>query len=41
VTGQVAETLQRKWIGIEINPEYVAGSKVRFSDQFPAVADAA
>lgn len=32
VTGQVAESLGRKWIAIEINPEYVAGSKLRFTE---------
>jgi len=32
VTGSVAETLGRKWIGVEINSEYVAGSKLRFTD---------
>ncbi|WP_061256053.1 DNA-methyltransferase [Leptospira interrogans] len=49
-TGQVAEELQRKWISIEINPEYVKNSKLRFekskskknnnsdSDLFSAVA---
>jgi DNA modification methylase len=30
VTGQVAEALHRRWISIEINPEYVAGSRYRF-----------
>lgn len=29
-TGQVAEELQRKWISMEINPEYVENSKLRF-----------
>jgi site-specific DNA-methyltransferase (cytosine-N4-specific) len=32
VTGQVAETLERKWISIEINADYVAGSRLRFPD---------
>lgn len=31
VTGQVAEQLGRAWVSIEINPEYVAGSKLRFA----------
>ncbi|MCI0737723.1 MAG: site-specific DNA-methyltransferase [Gemmataceae bacterium] len=31
VTGQVAETLGRKWIAVEINADYVAGSKLRFA----------
>jgi site-specific DNA-methyltransferase (cytosine-N4-specific) len=30
VTGQVAETLERRWLSIEINGDYVAGSVVRF-----------
>src|SRR3989441_7983179 len=30
VTGQVAEVLGRKWLSIEINADYVAGSKLRF-----------
>ncbi|MBI3409789.1 MAG: site-specific DNA-methyltransferase [Planctomycetes bacterium] len=30
VTGQVAESLERHWISIEINADYVAGSKLRF-----------
>jgi DNA modification methylase len=30
VTGQVAEALKRSWISIEINADYVAGSKLRF-----------
>jgi site-specific DNA-methyltransferase (cytosine-N4-specific) len=30
VTGHVAESLERKWIGIEINGDYVAGSRLRF-----------
>jgi len=31
-TGWVAETLKRKWISIEINADYVAGSRMRFSE---------
>jgi DNA modification methylase len=30
VTGQVAEDLGRSWISIEINADYVAGSRLRF-----------
>lgn len=30
VVGQVAERLERRWIGIEINEEYVVGSAFRF-----------
>jgi DNA modification methylase len=32
VTGQVAERLHRRWISIEINADYVAGSRLRFPD---------
>jgi DNA modification methylase len=32
VTGQAAETLGRTWISIEINADYVAGSRLRFPD---------
>jgi DNA modification methylase len=32
VTGQMAETLGRRWLSVEINGEYVEGSKVRFPD---------
>src|SRR5262249_19256062 len=35
-TGQVAEILERKWASIELNADYVAGSKLRFSDQAQA-----
>ena len=31
VTGQVAEGLKRNWLSIEINADYVAGSKLRFA----------
>jgi site-specific DNA-methyltransferase (cytosine-N4-specific) len=30
VTGQVAEALERRWLSIEINGDYVTGSAVRF-----------
>jgi len=30
VTGEVAESLGRQWISIEIDPDYVAGSRFRF-----------
>ncbi|HEV3080398.1 MAG TPA: DNA methyltransferase, partial [Gemmataceae bacterium] len=30
VTGQVAEALDRCWLSIEINADYVAGSMLRF-----------
>lgn len=32
VTGQVAEQLDRRWIAVEINADYVAGSRFRFPD---------
>jgi site-specific DNA-methyltransferase (cytosine-N4-specific) len=32
VTGYVAETLQRRWLSVEINESYVAGSRLRFPD---------
>ncbi len=32
VTGQVAEGLERHWLSIELNSEYVAGSALRFPD---------
>lgn len=38
VTGQVAESLARRWTSIEINADYVAGSKLRFDDDRPAAA---
>jgi DNA modification methylase len=37
-TGAVAEGLGRKWLSIELNADYVAGSRLRFSDQLPNVA---
>jgi DNA modification methylase len=30
VTGQVAQELERRWISVEINADYVAGSRLRF-----------
>jgi site-specific DNA-methyltransferase (cytosine-N4-specific) len=38
VTGQVAEGLERRWVAVEVNADYVAGSMLRFPD---AVATAA
>ncbi|MBE9050605.1 site-specific DNA-methyltransferase [Nostocales cyanobacterium LEGE 11386] len=32
-TGFVAETLQRRWISLEINEDYVMGSRYRFSQE--------
>jgi site-specific DNA-methyltransferase (cytosine-N4-specific) len=39
VTGQVAELLERRWIGVEINADYVAGSRFRFPTAVPAIPD--
>jgi site-specific DNA-methyltransferase (cytosine-N4-specific) len=36
MTGRIAETLNRKWIAIEIEEEYVKGSKFRFEEQLLA-----
>jgi site-specific DNA-methyltransferase (cytosine-N4-specific) len=33
VTGEVAESLKRRWISIELDPNYVKGSKFRFEPQ--------
>jgi site-specific DNA-methyltransferase (cytosine-N4-specific) len=30
VTGQVAEVLERRWVAVEVNGDYVAGSMLRF-----------
>jgi site-specific DNA-methyltransferase (cytosine-N4-specific) len=37
VTGQVAQRLGRRWLSIEINADYVAGSRLRFPDDLSAV----
>lgn len=34
-TGMVAEQLDRKWISVELNEQYVAGSRLRFPDATP------
>jgi DNA modification methylase len=31
-TGEAAQILKRKWVSLEINPEYIAGSKGRFEN---------
>ena len=36
MTGQVAERLGRSWLSIELNGDYVAGSRVRFPDAVPS-----
>ena len=38
VTGQVAESLERRWLSVEINADYVAGSRLRFADAVPPTA---
>jgi len=38
VTGQVAERLERSWISIEINKDYVDGSRLRFGVSVPSSA---
>ena len=38
VTGHVAEKLGRRWLAVEITPDYLAGSRLRFTDR--AVASA-
>jgi site-specific DNA-methyltransferase (cytosine-N4-specific) len=38
VTGQVAEALDRTWISIELNADYVAGSRLRFPHAKPRAA---
>ncbi len=38
VTGQVAESLGRRWLSTEINAEYVAGSRLRFVQESAASA---
>jgi site-specific DNA-methyltransferase (cytosine-N4-specific) len=36
VTGHVAEKLGRRWLAVEINRDYVEGSRLRFTDAAPA-----
>lgn len=38
VTGQVAEALERRWISVEINADYVTGSQLRFADAVPTIS---
>jgi DNA modification methylase len=33
-TGEVCESLQRKWLSIEIDKEYIEGSKLKFKNEF-------
>jgi site-specific DNA-methyltransferase (cytosine-N4-specific) len=41
VTGQVAEGLGRRWLSVEINADYVAGSRLRFDESSCALSDSA
>jgi site-specific DNA-methyltransferase (cytosine-N4-specific) len=34
-TGRVAEKLGRRWIAMELDPDYVSGSALRFMDHLP------
>ncbi len=36
VTGHVAEELGRRWVSVEINADYVAGSRLRFQEAAPS-----
>jgi site-specific DNA-methyltransferase (cytosine-N4-specific) len=38
VTGQVAEALERSWISVEVNADYIEGSRLRFPDAVPSSA---
>lgn len=38
VTGQVAEEHQRRWLSVELNGEYVAGSQLRFAEAVPTTS---
>jgi site-specific DNA-methyltransferase (cytosine-N4-specific) len=38
VTGHVAESLERHWLSVEINADYVNGSRFRFPDALPRAA---
>lgn len=31
-TGEVAEALDRRWVAVELEPEYIAGPRGRFQD---------
>jgi DNA modification methylase len=37
-TGQVAESLGRTWVSMEINGDYVEGSRLRFDERLPRAA---
>ena len=32
MTGMIAEQLERSWLSVEINADYVAGSRHRFAE---------
>jgi DNA modification methylase len=38
VTGQVAQSLERSWLSIEINGDYIEGSRLRFPDALASSA---
>ena len=38
VTGEVAELLERRWLSVEINADYVAGSQLRFPEAVSTAA---
>jgi site-specific DNA-methyltransferase (cytosine-N4-specific) len=38
VTGQVAEQLGRRWVAVEVNSDYVAGSRLRFEEEAVSLA---
>jgi site-specific DNA-methyltransferase (cytosine-N4-specific) len=38
VTGQVAEALERSWVSVEINADYVDGARLRFPDAVASCA---
>ncbi|HWG45114.1 MAG TPA: site-specific DNA-methyltransferase [Gemmataceae bacterium] len=40
VTGHVAERLERRWLSIEINADYVAGSRLRFDSNAEVIPNA-
>jgi site-specific DNA-methyltransferase (cytosine-N4-specific) len=38
VTGEMAQRLERRWLSIEINADYVTGSRMRFDEETPLAA---
>lgn len=39
MTGRVAESLERRWMSIEIEEEYIKGSQFRFEDDAPLIVE--